>query len=263
VVVVSRDRWLRCCLLFTCMCVCVFGRFCTFYVWTRSSPRSRSRRSAVPWSRRSLVEAEAGEGWRGVRDAWGHTTTRVAPDSIHDGAAHRAHDACVRRGETDGDDDDEDDRRQERRAPGCRRGEQGEEESRFGPIARPRERGGDALGGWIQLSRVDGTFRDSCERARARRTRGLGGDGAGARSVGVEVCAIRERARGAKRRRRRMETRANGGKYFPRSRASMSARSHSRARSRRPRRERRGVAELRVLGLKGEAETGRLTTWFL
>ena len=103
-----------------------------------------------------------------MRDAWGHTTTRVAPDSIHDGAAHRAHDACVRRGETDGDDDDEDDRRQERRAPGCRRGEQGEEESRFGPIARPRERGGDALGGWIQLSRVDGTFRDSCARARAR-----------------------------------------------------------------------------------------------
>ena len=171
---------------------------------------------------------------RGVRDAWGHTTTRVAPDSIHDGAAHRAHDACVRRGETDGDDDDdEDDRRQERRAPGCRRGEQGEEESRFGPIARPRERGGDALGGWIQLSRVDGTFRDSCERARGRDGRvGGGGDGAGARSVGVEVCAIRERARGAKRRRRRMETRANGGKYFPRSRASMSARSHSRARGR-------------------------------
>ena len=69
-------------------------------------------------------------------------------------------------------------------------------------------------------------------RARARRTRGGGGDGAGARSVGVEVCAIRERARGAKRRRRRMETRANGGKYFPRSHASMSARSHSRARGR-------------------------------
>ena len=69
--------------------------------------------------------------------------------------------------------------------------------------------------------------------ARARDGRvGGGGDGAGARSVGVEVCAIRERARGAKRRRRRMETRANGGKYFPRSRASMSARSHSRARGR-------------------------------
>jgi hypothetical protein len=69
--------------------------------------------------------------------------------------------------------------------------------------------------------------------ARARATGGGGGgDGAGARSVGVEVCAIRERARGAKRRRRRMETRANGGKYFPRSHASMSARSHSRARGR-------------------------------
>ncbi len=69
-------------------------------------------------------------------------------------------------------------------------------------------------------------------RARATDAWGGGGDGAGARSVGVEVCAIRERARGAKRRRRRMETRANGGKYFPRSHASMSARSHSRARGR-------------------------------
>ena len=65
-VVVSRDRWLlRWCLVsFTCMCVCVFGRFFTFYVWTRSGTVAVASVGRTSRGVQSLVEEAEGEGWR-------------------------------------------------------------------------------------------------------------------------------------------------------------------------------------------------------
>ena len=65
-VVVSRDRWMDGggVLYLLLVCVCVFGLFFTFYVWTRSGTVAVASVGRTSRGVQSLVEEAEGEGWR-------------------------------------------------------------------------------------------------------------------------------------------------------------------------------------------------------
>lgn len=121
-----------------------------------------------------------------------------------------------------------------RRAPSRRRGDQGEEEPRPRAIARPRERRGDVLGGWLQLQGFDGTFDRARPRRATSRTTSEREGSLGRRCGGFIATRSSSRGRAATRTiiRRRRWTNSTGKIIADSSRARRRRRSRRRSRQR-------------------------------